>query len=118
MPIRVFHCDDSHAFTRLAWHWLSDCEDIEHVGAAHTAEEALATVAAAEPDVLLLDTMGAPTDTTLLHQIRERVPHARVIVLSGYVGMVPLDGGADAYVAKTDDESQLLAAIRAVLSSS
>jgi DNA-binding NarL/FixJ family response regulator len=111
MPIRVFHCDDSQPFTRLAWFWLSGCEDIEHVGAAHSAAEALAAVAAAAPDVVLLDTMGSPDDTTLLALIRERVPGARVIVYSGYVGLMPLAGGADAYVAKGDDEAELLEAI-------
>ncbi len=53
MPIRVFHCDDSRPFTRLCWFWLSGHEDIEHVGAAHSLEEAYATVAASRPDVVL-----------------------------------------------------------------
>ncbi len=114
MPIRVFHCDDSRPFTRLCWYWLSGHGDIEHVGAAHSLDEAYATVAASHPDVVLLDTMGAPSDATALHEIRARVPNARVIVLSGYVNLNLLRGDADAYVAKSDDESPLLGAIRAV----
>jgi DNA-binding NarL/FixJ family response regulator len=120
MPIRVFHCDDSLAFTRLAWHWLSGCEDIEHVGAAHSADEALAAVAAHEPDVVLLDSMGEPRDATLLEALRARVPHARVVVYSGYVGLMPngaLGAAADACVAKDDDETELLATIRRLFSS-
>jgi DNA-binding NarL/FixJ family response regulator len=112
MPIRVFHCDDSEPFARLAWHWLSAYEDIDHVGCAHSAEQALERVAAARPDVILLDTMGAPDDTSLLDAMRELVPGARVVVYSGYVGIIELDGDADAYVAKTDDETDLVAAIR------
>jgi DNA-binding NarL/FixJ family response regulator len=115
MPIRVFHCDDSPPFTRLAWHWLSGYDDIEHVGAAHSPEEALAAIADARPDVVLLDTMGAPNDPTLLREIRARVPAARVVVYSGYVRLMPLDGGADAYVAKDDDEHALVEAIRQVM---
>ena len=38
MGIRVFHCDDSEAFTRLVAFWLAEHDDIEHVGQAHTAE--------------------------------------------------------------------------------
>jgi DNA-binding NarL/FixJ family response regulator len=115
VPIRVFHCDDSQPFTRLAWHWLSGYEDLEHVGAAHSAEEALATVAAARPDVVLLDTMGAPHDATLMEAIRERVPAARVVVYSGYVGVMPLAGAADAYLSKDGDEQALADAIRRVM---
>ena len=114
MPIRVFHCDDSRPFTRLCWHWLSRHEDIEHVGAAHSLHDALATVAAARPDVVLLDTMGAPTDTTALREIRTIVPRARVIVLSGYVNLMPLAGEADAYAAKHDDDDALVETIRRV----
>jgi DNA-binding NarL/FixJ family response regulator len=118
MPIRVFHCDDSRPFTRLCWFWLSGHEDIEHVGAAHSLEEAYATVAATRPDVVLLDTMGAPSDTSALKEIRTRVPQARVVVLSGYVNLKLLSGDADAYVAKGDDEAPLLDAIRRVVLSS
>jgi DNA-binding NarL/FixJ family response regulator len=114
MPIRVFHCDDSRPFTRLCWFWLSGHEDIVHVGAAHSLEEAYATVAASRPDVVLLDTMGAPSDTSALKEIRTRVPQARVVVLSGYVNLKLLSGDADAYVAKGDDEGPLLEAIRGV----
>jgi len=114
MPIRVFHCDDSRPFTRLCWFWLNGHQDIEHVGAAHSLEEAYATVASTRPDVVLLDTMGAPSDTTALKEIRARVPAARVVVLSGYVNLKLLSGSADAYVAKGDDELPLLEAIRTV----
>jgi DNA-binding NarL/FixJ family response regulator len=116
MPIRVFHCDDSRPFTRLCWFWLSGHEDIEHVGAAHSLQDAYATVAASRPDVVLLDTMGAPTDTSPLDEIRARVPAARIIVLSGYVNLKLLSGDADAYVAKSDHEAPLLEAIRRVAS--
>lgn len=115
MAIRVFHCDDSRAFTRLVELWLSEHPDLEHVGAANSGEAALAALPAARPDVILLDTMGAPRDGGLLRAMRERVPGASVIVLSAYVGLVGEEAtgpGADAYLAKTDDEGPLVAAIR------
>jgi DNA-binding NarL/FixJ family response regulator len=115
--IRIFHCDDSAAFTRLVRHWLDDHPDIEHVGAAHSSDDAVRTIGEARPDVVLLDTMGSPGDATLLRRIRSEVPQARVIVYSGYVSLLE-EGGlgaeADAYIEKGDDEDALVAMIRAV----
>jgi DNA-binding NarL/FixJ family response regulator len=115
--IRIFHCDDSSAFTRLVQHWLDEHEDLEYVGAAHAGDDAIAALPSARPDVVLLDTMGSPGDTSLLHRIRTAVPQARVIVYSGYLSIVNSDelgGEADAYLAKSDDEAMLVKMIRAV----
>ena len=115
--IRIFHCDDSTAFTRLVSHWLDEHPDIEHVGAAHSGDDAVAAIGSSRPDVVLLDTMGSPGDTSLLRRIRSQVPQARVIVYSGYVSLLE-EGGlgaeADAYIEKGDDEDALVAMIRAV----
>jgi DNA-binding NarL/FixJ family response regulator len=119
MPIRVFHCDDAEAFTRLVELWLGDHPDLEHAGAAHSAEEALAALPAARPDVILLDTMGDPGDDSLLAAVRERAPEAAVIVYSAYVGLIGEEAvgpGADAYLPKADDETALVQAIRSVAS--
>jgi DNA-binding NarL/FixJ family response regulator len=116
-PIRIFHCDDSAAFTHLVHHWLQDEDQIEHVGAAHTGEAALAALGEARPDVVLLDTMGSPGDPSLLRAIRSAVPGSRVIVYSGYLSILDADAlgdEADAYLEKGDDEAALVAMIRAV----
>ena len=119
MPqIRIFHCDDSTAFTRLVAHWLDEHGDIEHVGAAHTGDDAIAAIGPSQPDVVLLDTMGSPGDTALLRRIRTAAPQARVIVYSGYVSILDdgeLGAEADAYIEKSDDERTLVAMIRAVV---
>jgi DNA-binding NarL/FixJ family response regulator len=115
--IRIFHCDDSAAFTRLVRHWLDEHGDLEHVGAAHTGDEAIEGLDGARPDVVLLDTMGSPGDTSLLMRIRDAAPRARVIVYSGYVSLLgegELGAEADAYLEKGDDEQALVAMIRAV----
>jgi DNA-binding NarL/FixJ family response regulator len=115
--IRIFHCDDSEAFTRLVRHWLEEHEGIEYVGAAQSGEDAIEALPEARPDVILLDTMGSPGDPTLLRRIRTAVPQARVIVYSGYLSIVNSDelgGEADAYLAKSDDERTLVTMIRAV----
>src|SRR4051794_9103989 len=109
--IRVFHCDDSPAFTRLVRHWLHDHDDLEHAGAAHSGAEALSRLAAVAPDVVLLDTMGSPGDGALLTRVRELAPHARVIVYSGYLSILEgreLGRGADAYLEKGDDDDALV----------
>ena len=118
MGIRVFHCDDSEAFTRLVAFWLSEHDDIELAGQAHSAEAALAALADANADVVLLDTLGRPGDDTLLLAIRDAVPGVKVIVYSGYVRMMQegtLGEAADGYLEKGDDEGPLLDAIRAVV---
>ena len=118
MGIRVFHCDDSEAFTRLVAFWLSEHDDIEHVGAAHTAEAALAALPEVNADVVLLDTLGRPGDDTLLLAVREAAPNARVIVYSGYVRLMQegaLGHEADAYLEKGDEEGPLIEAIRSVV---
>jgi DNA-binding NarL/FixJ family response regulator len=118
-PIRVFHCDDSVPFTRLVRHWLLEHDGIEHVGAAHTGAEALELLPTARPDVVLLDTMGNPGDSALVAAIRDAAPGTRVIVYSGYVrlaGRELLENGADAYLAKGEDEDALVRAIRDVAS--
>jgi DNA-binding NarL/FixJ family response regulator len=118
MGIRVFHCDDSEAFTRLVAFWLAEHEDIEHVGQAHNAGAALEALPVARPDVVLLDTLGKPGDDSLLNQIRDVVPGVKVIVYSGYVRLMQdgaLGRAADGYLEKGDDEGPLLEAIRAAV---
>ena len=118
MGIRVFHCDDSEAFTRLVAFWLADHDGIEHVGAAHTADAALAALTEANADVILLDTLGRPGDDTLLRAVRGAAPNARVIVYSGYVRLMQegaLGQEADAYLEKGDEEGPLIDAIRSVV---
>ena len=115
--IRIFHCDDSAAFTRLVAHWLAEHDDLEHVGFAHTGDDAIAAIGPSQPDVVLLDTMGSPGDTALLSRIRSAAPQARVIVYSGYVSLLgegELGEEADAYIEKSEDEEALVAMIRAV----
>ena len=109
---QVFHCDDSHAFTRLVGHWLAEHAEFEHVGAAHTGEEALAALPAARPDVVLLDTMGTPGRPLAAgRHPRRRAAGRASIVYSGYlnlIGRAAIENGADAYVEKADDEAALV----------
>jgi DNA-binding NarL/FixJ family response regulator len=116
--IRVFHCDDSDAFTRLVQHWLDEHADVEWVGAERDPAQVPAAVFATQPDVVLLDTMGRPGDDDLIQAVRAAAPAARVVVYSGYVTLMGAGGlaqGADAYLDKADDEHALVACVRSVV---
>jgi DNA-binding NarL/FixJ family response regulator len=70
------------------------------------------------PDVVLLDTMGTPEDASLVEAVRAVAPASRVVVYSGFSRAALLQtfqGKADAVVTKGDDERELVAAIRAVV---
>ena len=82
--VRVFHCDDPRGFTELVRFWLADHPDLEHVGAAHEGDAAMAGVAERAPDVVVLDTMGAPQDASLVEGVRAAAPATKVIVYSGF----------------------------------
>jgi DNA-binding NarL/FixJ family response regulator len=69
-------------------------------------------------DVVVLDTMGAPGDASLVEAVRAVAPASRIVVYSGF-SRASLEqtfrGKADAVVTKGDDERELVAAIRAVV---
>ena len=112
---RVFHCDDSGSFLVLVRHWLEEHDDIEWVGSERDRSRIGAAAAASGADVVLLDTMGRPGDSDLLRSIRDAAPQAKVIVYSGYVGMLGADrlgGEADGYLDKAEDDVALVALIR------
>jgi DNA-binding NarL/FixJ family response regulator len=114
---RVFHCDDSGSFLVLVRHWLEEHEDVEWVGSERDSARVAAAVSAAAADVVLLDTMGRPGDRELIRSIRATAPGVKVIVYSGYVGMLGaerLGGEADGYLDKAEDDAALVALIRSV----
>ena len=89
MGIRVFHCDDSEAFTRLVAFWLAEHDDIEHAGAgAHRRRRARRAAGRATPDVVLLDTLGRRATTRCCWRSATVAPGAKVIVYSGYVRLM------------------------------
>jgi two-component system invasion response regulator UvrY len=117
MGIRVFHCDDSPAFTELVGFWLADHPDLRLVGSAHESAGALDRLRETSPDVVLLDTRLPGPDALGVDDVRRAAPGAGVIVYSGFpqasAERFGADG-ADAYVRKDDDERTLVEAIRAL----
>jgi two-component system response regulator NreC len=119
MSVRVLIVDD-HAVVRAGLKLLVDAEDdLEAVGEAGTAREAVFEARSTKPDVILMDVMmpeqsGIEAVPQLLHEHAD----AKVLVLSmqddpRYVREA-FEAGASGYVLKEAADAELVAAIREV----
>src|ERR687883_368652 len=119
MAVRVLIVDD-HAVVRSGLAILVNAEeDMETVGEAGTAREAVFEARSSSPDVILMDVMmpeqsGIEAIPQLLHEH----PDAKVLVLSmqddpRYVREA-FEAGASGYVLKEAADAELVAAIREV----
>ncbi|HEY2372120.1 MAG TPA: response regulator transcription factor [Gaiellaceae bacterium] len=119
MSIRVLIVDD-HAVVRSGLRLLLDAEsDLEVVGEAGSAREAVFEARTANPDVILLDVVmpdqsGLEAIPTLLHEH----PDTKILVLSmqddpRYVREA-FGAGARGYVLKEAADAEVVAAIREV----
>ena len=112
---------DDHALIRTGLRTLLDMQpDWAVVGEATDGLEAVALVAQIQPDVLIIDLMlPGLSGMEVIRQVRERVPHTQVIVLSmhaneSYVSAA-LRHGAAAYVLKDASRTNIIQAIHAVI---
>ena len=117
--IRILVCDD-HALVRAGLHKLLETEpDLEVVGEAATAEEALDRARSDAPDVLLLDVvMPGRSGIDALPEILAAAPATRVLMLSMqddpvYVRQA-FAAGASGYVLKDAADTELVDAIHTV----
>ncbi len=118
-PIRVFIADD-HAVLRAGLRLLLGAEpDIEVVGEAATAAEALQGVSSLQPDIVLLDiSMPETNGLQALHTLKAETPTSRIIMLTmhddeSYLREA-LSAGAAGYALKQAADTELLSAVRAV----
>jgi two-component system response regulator NreC len=118
MTIRLLLVDD-HAVVRLGLKMLLSGEpDMEIVGEAGSAAEALAAVERLAPNVILMD-IGLPDMTGIeaTRQIHQRHPDAAVVALTIHEDeeyfFKMLDAGARGYVPKRAAPDELITAIRA-----
>ena len=114
MAIRIYHCDDSTSFRVLVSEVLAVEDGLELVGQAADGAQAVAGVAAATPDVVLLDVVVDGGGDGLVDRLRAEAPQARILVLSGHPDPDAL-AGADARLDKQDAVVGLPAAIRALV---
>ena len=120
-PIRVLLADD-HAILRSGLRLLLNREpDLQVAGEVADGREAVAWIERNAVDVVIMDVaMAGLNGVEATAQITRKQPTARIVMLSmhsdeSYV-LRCLRAGAKAYVLKESAESELIAAIRAVLS--
>jgi DNA-binding NarL/FixJ family response regulator len=116
--IRVFITDD-HGLVRAGLEQLlSGTDDIEVVGTAAGGREAIDKVAAAGPDVVLMDVSMPDLDgIAATRGVLERCPECQVVVLTSFSDrdriVAALDAGAIGYLLKDAEPDELLRGIRA-----
>lgn len=119
-PIRILLADD-HAVLRDGLAALLDARtDMSVIGEAADGAELLTLAEQRQPDLILLDlTMPRLGGLEALPLLRQRVPQARVLILTmhhdeGYLRQA-LKGGASGYLLKKAADVELIAAIQAVM---
>jgi DNA-binding NarL/FixJ family response regulator len=121
MTVRVFLLDDHEVVRRGVAALLSSESDIEIVGEAGSAEQALARVPAARPDVAVLDVRLPDGDgVSVCREIRSRMPEVACLMLTSFSDEEALFdavmAGAAGYVLKQIHGSDLVSAVRTVAS--
>ncbi len=117
--IRVAIADDHPVVRRGLRAFLDSLDDIEVVGEAVDGERAVQLVVTEEPDVLLLDLKMPKLDGIgVISRLRSRGASTRILVLTSFTAqqqVIPaIQAGADGYLLKDADPSELEQAIRAV----
>ena len=118
-PIRFFVCDDAADLRLLLRYAAEDEPDLELVGEAADGEAGIAGVAAARPDVVLVDlTMPRMDGLEAIPRMLAAAPGTRIVAMSGHpaehMERRARDAGAAAYVQKGIDLEALLGAVRQV----
>lgn len=119
--IRVFLMDDHEVVRRGVAALLSEEADIEIVGEAGSAEQALARIPAARPDVAVLDVRLPDGDgVSVCREVRSRMPEVACLMLTSFSDEEALFdavmAGAAGYVLKQIHGSDLVGAVRTVAS--
>ncbi|NYH54451.1 DNA-binding NarL/FixJ family response regulator [Nocardiopsis arvandica] len=117
--IRVFLVDDHDVVRRGVGALISDEPDIEVVGEAAGAAEAIARIPAVGPDVALLDVrLPDGSGVEVCREVRSRMPELACLMLTSYADDDALYdavmAGASGYVLKQIHGSDLVGAIRTV----
>ncbi len=118
MAMRLLLVDD-HAVVRSGLRMLLSAEpDVEIVGEASTAAEAMETASTVKPDVILMD-IGLPdlSGIDATREIKKKYPEIAIVALTIHEDeeyfFKMLEAGASGYVPKRAAPEELLIAVRA-----
>lgn len=118
-PIRLLIADD-HPIYRDGLAGLFELQkDMTVVAQASDGREALELFLSLEPDLMLLDLrMPGMDGLSVVRTVRERVPQARILILTTYDTdediFASLKAGAKGYLLKDTPRQEILAAVRAI----
>ncbi len=115
--IRILIVDDHQVVREGLRHMLELEADMEVVGEAGEAKEALAQVESLSPEVILMDIKMPGVDgIELTRQIKEKLPSCNIIMLTLYDEYLAkaIEAGAVGYLLKDIKREELTRAIRAV----
>jgi len=117
--IRVLIADDQRVVREGPGMLVSLIDEVEVVGSASNGAEAVRLADAHRPDVILMDLRMPDVDgVAATADLRERLPSARVLVLTTYADdtaiLSALRAGAVGYLTKDASAEQIETAIRAV----
>ncbi len=118
-PIRLLLVDDHTLFREGIASLIEKAEDIELVGEADEAPEAIRLAGELLPDVVLMDIqMSGQSGIEATRAIVEQSPHIGIVMLTMFEDdesvFAALQAGARGYVLKSADRASLLRTIRAV----
>lgn len=122
-PIRVFLLDDHEVVRRGVHDLLDDEPDINVVGEAATAEQALVRVPALRPHVAVLDVRLPDGDgVSVCRELRSHMPELACLMLTSFDDeealLDSIMAGASGYVLKQIQGSDLVSAVRTVAAAS
>lgn len=118
-PIRLLLCDD-HEMVRAGLRSFLDLQDdMEVVGEAGTAEEAIALVPRLAPDVVLMDlVLPGLSGVDAVRRLKVDHPELKVLVLTSFSGedavLPAVRAGASGYLLKDVKPAELAEALRTV----
>lgn len=117
--MRIVLVDDHPVFRAGIRQILGAASEVELVGEAANAREALALIDATRPDVVIMDlTLPGMDGVIATREVRRRTPRTRVLILTMrdqlWDALEALDAGASGYALKIDAPETLVAAIRSV----
>ena len=117
---KVLIVDDNLLVRRTLTQLINQSQDLVVFGYASSVDEGPETAVRLKPDLAIVDlTLGSDNSLPLIRQLRERLPHIRILVLSMHEEEVfafpALRAGANGFVMKQKASQHLFKAIRAVL---